>query len=84
MAMPSLDQARQSMREAAEQQDFWDSHYDALLSEHRDQFVAVQGGRIVAADADLAQLIRVLSARHIHIRDTWVRFVTEDHSKLIL
>ncbi len=84
MAVPSLEQAKRRMREAEEQQQFWDSHYDELLAKHRDQFVAVKDGRIVGAEADLAQLIRVLSARHIDIRDTWVRFVTEDHSKLIL
>ena len=84
MTMPSLEQAKQRMIEAAEQQEFWDSHYDELLSKYRDQFVAVKDGKIVGADPDLAQLVLVLRVRHIDIRDTWVRFVTEDHSKLIL
>lgn len=84
MTMPSLEQAKQRMIEAEEQQEFWNSLYDELLSNYCDQFVAVRNGEIVGAEPDLAQLIRTLSARGIDIRDTWVRFVTEDHSKLIL
>ncbi len=84
MAVPSLEQAKQRMIEAEEQQKFWDSHYDELLSNYRDQFVAVTDGQVVGAEPDLAQLILMLSVKHIDIRDTSVRCVTEDHSKLIL
>ena len=84
MTVPSLERAKLRMIEAEEQQRFWDSHYDELLSRYRDQFVAVKDREIVRAEPDLAQLILVLSTKHIDIRDTWVRFVTEDHSKLFL
>ncbi|MDE3096019.1 MAG: hypothetical protein KGK07_08460 [Chloroflexota bacterium] len=84
MTAPSLEQAKERMLEAAEEQEYWDRHYDEVLAKYPDQFVAVKDGVVVGAESDLAQLIFVLSTRHIDIRDTWVRFVTEDHSKLLL
>ncbi len=84
MTVPSLDKAKERMQEAAAQQAYWDEHYDEVLAKYRDQFVAVKDGAVVGAEPDLAQLMLVLSTKRIDIRDTWVRYVTEDHSKLLL
>lgn len=84
MTTPSLEQAKQELMEAAEQLKFWNSHYDELLSTYPDQFVAMKDGQIVGAEPDLLRLIAVLGSKHIDIRDTRVRFITADYSKLIL
>ena len=84
MTTPSLEQARREILKAADEQAFWDEHAEELLASYRDRFVAARNGKIVASDRDLSTLMLLLNSQGIDIRDTWLRYITEDHSKLLL
>lgn len=84
MTVPSLEKAREGMKAAEVEQAYWDDNFDEVIAKYRDHFVAVKDGQVLAAEDDLSQLILLLSSKNVDIRDTWVRFVTEDHSKMLL
>ncbi len=84
MTMPSVASADESRKAAEVEQAFWDEHYGDFVTKYREQFVAVQNGKVVAAAADLSQLILILSTKNIDVRQTWVRYLTDDPTKLLL
>lgn len=84
MTAPSVASAREGLRAAEVEQAFWDEHYREFLAEYPEQFVAVQDREVVAVAADLSQLILLLSNQSIEVRDTWVRYLTDDPTKLLL
>ena len=84
MTVPSVASAREGLRAAEVEQAFWDEHYREFLTKYPEQFVAVKDREVVAAAADLSQLILILSTREIDVRETWVRYLTDDPTKLLL
>jgi len=75
---PSVDEARR-LRE------FWDEHYEQLLHEYPDKYVAVQDGEVVSVNDDLALLVYDLRDRGLDAsRDIDIQFVSERMARLLL
>lgn len=72
---PTLEGAQRA-RAAAEAEDaYWREHYGEYLEQYPDQFVAVVGGRVVAATPDLRHLVGILEGKGLDVRDAWVRYI---------
>jgi hypothetical protein len=84
MIMPSVSDAHEGRRAAEVEQAFWDEHYRDFVARYAEQFVAAKDGEVVAVARDLTQLILMLSAKNIDVRDTWVRYITDNPKKLLL
>ncbi len=57
-----------SMAEASSIEKFWEQHYQELLKDYPEQFVAVRDGKVIASDSDLAMLVSDLRDRGIDAR----------------
>ena len=84
MTMPSIEQAKEALRDAEKEDAYWAEHFEDLLANYRDQLVAVKDGVVVAAAHDLFELVRALEEKQIDIGDTWVEYITDDYTKYLL
>lgn len=85
MSATSTVQAEPSLEESRAIQAFWDHHYDELLAQYPEQFVAVKDEKVVAADADLARLVYKLRDLNLDPRtDVAIEYISSESSKLIL
>ena len=76
--VPSVDEARRVRQ-------FWDEHYEQLLREYPDKYVAVRDGQVVAVNDDLALLVYDLRDKGLDVRrDVDVEFVSERMARLLL
>jgi hypothetical protein len=75
--VPGVESARRAMREAAEEDAYWDARYAGFLTTHPDRFVAVRKttGQVVAADEDLDRVIDQINGQGLTVHDVWVRFI---------
>jgi len=85
VTVPSLESAEvQAAWEAADaEQAYWDDHYESILAEHPDQFVAVKDHEVVATAKDLPALLGTLAGQNIAASQVWVRYVTADPHRLM-
>lgn len=63
---------------------FWRDHFNELLELHRDHFVAVYDGKVVAAASDLGEVVNVLQVKGITPRDAWIRYISRDARNMLL
>jgi hypothetical protein len=69
---------------AEEEDALWGAHGSEFQRCYPDQYVAVNGGVVVATAADLPALVATLAAQRIDPADTWVRFFSSGPGTLIL
>jgi hypothetical protein len=78
-------QLAEQMSNARRRQEWWDTHYDELLARYPEQFVAVIGHEVVAARANLDDLLDDLEQSHADEQfEADIEFVTGDHGSLVL
>ena len=59
-------------------------HFDELVEEHPDEWVALQDNKVMACSKSRTGLRRKLSARGIPIQTAYVKFLTKKKRVLIL
>jgi len=86
--MPAtLERPEPSFEEAESIQRYWETHYQELLGDYAEQFVAVdfRSGKVVANNPDLAMLAYELRDRGIDIRtDVAIQFISSRSASLLL
>jgi hypothetical protein len=70
----TFEAAEAARRAADEEWAFWHQNLHAYLKKYPDQFVAVFGGAVVAANADLGALLADLRAQGLDVKRVWIRF----------
>src|SRR4051794_20581731 len=77
VSTPSEESIRAALAEAEKERAFWREHYDALVPQYPDQFVAVlrETGQVVATSADLMYLLGVIEGKGLTVRQVWVEFM---------
>jgi hypothetical protein len=55
---------------------FWAEHYQELLTQYPDEFVAVKDGKVIAHHPDLFALRRITDEMGLDPTRLWVRFLT--------
>lgn len=85
MVNSTIDGLSPSLEEAAQLDQWWEAHYDALLADYPEQFVAVQGDAVVASNPDLALLVYELRDLGLSPReDVAIEFITASKGDLLL
>jgi len=79
-----MESARAALGEARADQDFWERNYQRFLELYPDKFVAAHDGDAVAADADLQQLVQLIEAKGLDLKEVRVRFITANPQFLLL
>ncbi len=84
--IPSLESARRARAEAEKEDAFWREHYEALLKQYPDQFVAVTNadGQFVAADVSLERLLISIQVHGLAARQIWVRWMAATPMRIAL
>ncbi|MFN8558340.1 MAG: hypothetical protein U0531_13685 [Dehalococcoidia bacterium] len=83
MNMLPPDRVERAARDAAEEQAYWHGHYQDLLRQYPERFVAVVAGEVVASAGSLAQLLEATARRGLQPGEFWLRFVTSDIRTLL-
>ncbi len=74
-----------SLEESVRIQAFWNDHYQELLAEYPEKFVAVKEGSVVESNDHLAGLVDDLERSGLDIRtDVWIEFITARSASLLL
>lgn len=83
---PSEQSIRDGLAEAAKEAAFWREHYDGLLAQYPDQFVAVAKAdhHVVATSPNLLYLLGVIEGKSLSVRDVWVQFMAATPRHLML
>lgn len=64
--------------------DYFESHYEQLLREHPEQWVAIFKQAVVATDSDFDALLEILEQAGIPIESALIERVTSEEDILIL
>jgi len=81
----SLLRPEPSVEEAKRIERFWDEHYDELLDQYPEKYVAVRDGLVVASHEDLALLVYALRDMGLDARrDVAIEFISSRTATLLL
>lgn len=83
-SVPTLDQAKDALRQADGGKAFWHAYARELLAKYPDQFVAVHKGEIIATNSNLRQLIRDVKVKGLNPGQVWVRFLASNPERRLL
>ncbi|MGD9935012.1 MAG: hypothetical protein AB7T37_15045 [Dehalococcoidia bacterium] len=76
---------RQSFQEAECIQAYWTAHYQELLAEYPEEFVAVRDGVVVGHDVELAALYYDLAEKGLNAaEDVAIEYVSANRGMLLL
>ena len=75
MEMPTTEEVAAAFAEARREQAFWEEHYQRLVQEYPDQFVAVRDGAVVATGKNLDDLSASIEAAGLGLRQVWSAYM---------
>jgi hypothetical protein len=86
MAAPNPDPAalRTALKAAHAEQEYWESHWEEMLTRYPEQFVAVFEGNVVAHGSDLRDLYESVVEAGIDPPSAWVKYITDTPPLLVL
>ena len=80
--MVYLDSEEVLLRRASQDLAWFKKHYEDLLREHEDHFVAVKDGRLAATGETIGDVIKELDNKNVNPATTLIKFVTRKASIL--
>jgi hypothetical protein len=84
MAHPPLNDLQSLQRQAEAEREFWEEHYQELLTKYSDHFVAVHNGQIIGVKRDLAEITDLIQEGGYEPGPVWTRFVHSARRRWIL
>ncbi|HEX6032020.1 MAG TPA: DUF5678 domain-containing protein [Tepidiformaceae bacterium] len=74
-----------SLEEMKRRRDFFAKHWDELLEQYGEKFVAVKDDEVIASSGDLFELVHELERRGLSPRrDVAIEFITPHSDRLLL
>lgn len=83
MASPTVEDAERAWQERQAKKQYWGEHYQEFLKRWPNQFVAVYKGDVIAVSPDLETVFEPTTNRGLPPQRLWLRFITDDPSKLL-